>query len=97
MDVVHFNGIEPGLEFSKPYIITQHGILKNNTEFDLNTIFVSKDHAERHNSSAFVHNGIDWDNYGDVDLGVSRSHFLAKAAWRIKNVGGAINTIRTTE
>ncbi|MBC8208536.1 MAG: glycosyltransferase [Desulfobulbaceae bacterium] len=99
VDVVHFNGIEPDVNIKKPYVITQHGNLKENTHFDLNTIFVSKNHATRHNSMAFVHNGIDWDDYGKVDFKTPRKHFhfLAKAAWRIKNVAGAIKTITNTK
>ena len=41
-------------------------------------------------------NGLDWRSYGAVDLERARSHFhfLGKAAWRVKNVQGAIDVAR---
>lgn len=89
VDVVHFHGnFEP---ISRPYVITQHG--NSNGPIDPNTIFVSSQHARNHGAQAFVHNGLNWDNYLKPDLNVDRQrfHFLGKAAWRVKNVQGAID------
>lgn len=89
VDVVHFHGnFEP---ISRPYVITQHG--NSNGPIDLNTIFVSSQHARNHGAQAFVHNGLNWDNYLKPDLNADRErfHFLGKAAWRVKNVHGAID------
>ena len=49
--------------------------------------------AERHGSPEYVHNGLDWEAYGPVDFERPRPycHFLGKAAWRVKNVQGAID------
>jgi glycosyltransferase involved in cell wall biosynthesis len=60
---------------------------------DENTAFVSANQASRFGSDVFVHNGIDLDDYPVPDLSKKRTHthFLAKAAWRLKNVKGAIN------
>jgi hypothetical protein len=43
-----------------------------------------------------VHNGLDWDNYEKPDLKKERTyyHYLANAAWRVKNVKGAIDIIK---
>lgn len=62
---------------------------------DENSVFVSHNHAARHGSQSAVHNGLDWREYGDVDLALRRNyfHFLAKAAWRVKNVQGAIDMV----
>jgi glycosyltransferase involved in cell wall biosynthesis len=94
IDIVHFNGGVPQ-NFALPYIVTQHGIIKHQNPLDSNIVFVSKKHAELCASSSFVYNGMDWDDYGKVDLNNERKyfHFLGKAAWRIKNVRGAINTV----
>ncbi|MEF1284788.1 glycosyltransferase [Vibrio sp. M250220] len=89
VDVVHFHGdFEP---ISRPYVITQHG--NSNGPIDPNTIFVSSQHARNHGAQAYVHNGLNWDNYLKPDLNADRErfHFLGKAAWRVKNVQGAID------
>jgi glycosyltransferase involved in cell wall biosynthesis len=59
---------------------------------DINTVFVSKNYASRYGSISYVHNGIDPDDYGDPGLDQKRNyfHFLGDAAWRVKNVRGAI-------
>lgn len=93
VDLVHFQ-FNPGVELKMPYLMTQHGNNEDNLPLPRNTVFVSKDHAQRHGSNAFVYNGLDWSNYGAVDWLRPRSyfHFLGKAAWRVKNVQGAIDT-----
>lgn len=91
IDVVHFQ--EPVLNFVKhPSIATIHGNYGSNTVFPINSVFVSKDHAIRHGATAYVYNGIDAAEYGRPDFNGKRSyfHFLGKAAWRVKNVKGAI-------
>ena len=98
VDLVHFNGVEPDENIKTPYIVTQHGNIKSRQNLDKNTIFVSQDHALRHNSTTFVYNGIDWDDYGKFSLNKAKKHFhyLAKAAWRVKNIAGAIETVTET-
>ena len=51
---------------------------------DKNSVFVSKNHANRYQSNEYVYNGLDWDDYGKVDLEKKRKrfHFLGNAAWR---------------
>lgn len=93
IDVVHFQ-FQPnvtGLEV--PYVVTEHGNAQLEERLNQNTIFVSRDHAQRHNSDSYVLNGLDWSNYGEVDWKRERNyyHFLGKAAWRLKNVKGAIH------
>ncbi|WP_047049110.1 glycosyltransferase [Vibrio mexicanus] len=89
IDVVHFHSdFEP---ISKPYVITQHG--NSRGPINPNTVFVSSQHAKNHGAEAYVYNGLNWDNYLKPDLSSDRQrfHFLGKAAWRVKNVQGAID------
>lgn len=95
IDLVHFHFTPKGVEkLQVPYLITIHGNPNQAESLDKNAVFVSKNHAKRHNAEAFVHNGLDWDDYDTVDFAEKRNyfHFLGKAAWRVKNVKGAINT-----
>jgi glycosyltransferase involved in cell wall biosynthesis len=96
-DVVHLNSM-PKDPLKKPYLVTMHGNKNDQSELDINTVFVSKNHAERFGSTSFVYNGLDWDDYGKPNLDAPRKHFhfLGKAACRVKNVKGAINIIKTT-
>lgn len=99
-DIVHFQSLpdfNPDVDFDQPYIMTEHGNAnKPPTTRYLNIVFISADHAKRHNSTAFVYNGLDWDDYGRVDFDLERSHFhfLGKASWPAKNVQGAIDVAR---
>ena len=102
IDFIHFNfqiTKQESEQLTTPYLITQHGNVQLGVELDANTVFISEDHAHRHNSSTYVYNGLDWDDYGDVNLQQKRSHFhfLAKASRRGKNVQGAIDVIKKTK
>lgn len=99
IDVVHFQFQPSQGCIDTPYVVTEHGNAQLNAALDLNTIFVSKDHAQRHGSQSYVYNGLDWRNYGEVDWDVQRDyyHFLGKAAWRLKNVKGAIQLAKNAE
>jgi glycosyltransferase involved in cell wall biosynthesis len=96
VDIVHFQ-FSPEFnvdeDFTIPYVVTEHANTATDNVLPLNSIFVSKNHAERHGSDQFVHNGLNWDAYGAVDFDARREHhhFLGKAAWRVKNVVGAID------
>ncbi len=97
VDVVHFQFQPERPEtIAKPWLMTQHGNSEVNQPLPLNTVFLSDNHARRHGSSVFVHNGLDWSSYGPVNLEHPRDyhHFLGKAAWRVKNVQGAIDVAR---
>ena len=94
VDVVHFN-YRPDHAINKPYIITMHGNPSPEELIDKNTVFISRNQAERYNSEIFVHNGLYWDDYGILNLEEKRTyfHFLGKASWRIKNVFGAARIV----
>lgn len=91
-DVVHFHyPIDTYSE--KPYVVTIHDNDKASVPLSLNSIFISQDHAARYGAQSFVYNGIDEADYGKPDFKRKRNgfHFLGKAAWRVKNVRGAID------
>jgi glycosyltransferase involved in cell wall biosynthesis len=94
-DIVHFHYPFDGA-LSRPYLATIHGNDAPGTRHHRNAVFVSRDHARRYGSETFVHNGIDPDEYGSPELQRRRDyvHFLGKAAWRLKNVRGAIRIAR---
>ena len=87
-----------GGKLDKPYVSSVHGN-QANVELTENTTFVSQDHARRFNAEIYVYNGMDWDDYGEVNLASDRKyyHFLGKAAWRIKNLRGAIKIIKRSK
>ena len=98
-DLVHFQfdpGLAAGDGLDCPWLITEHGNAQVGVPLPRNTVFVSRNHAQRYGASAFVHNGLDWSAYGPVDWTAPRlhHHFLGKAAWRVKNVQGAIAVAR---
>lgn len=97
-ELVHFN-FPIKEKISKPYIITIHGNGKPGDVFDKNTIFVSENHALRHNSKSFVYNGLDWCDYKKFDENIEKKHFhfLGNAAWKVKNLKGAIEIIKASE
>jgi glycosyltransferase involved in cell wall biosynthesis len=97
IDIVHFQK-QPDEFIEKPHLVTIHGNGNKDRILSINSVFVSKNHAQRHGSESFVHNGLDWSEYAKPNLHVERQrfHFLGNAAWRIKNVKGAIKTTLKT-
>ncbi|AMR31772.1 hypothetical protein A0256_10240 [Mucilaginibacter sp. PAMC 26640] len=91
IDIVHFQFPVYGFT-KKPYLITVHNNPGGGNVMDNNSVFVSANHAARHGATTYVYNGIDFADYRKPSLENKRSytHFLAKAAWRVKNVQGAI-------
>ncbi len=91
IDVVHLN-FQPTTILQKPYITTFHGNVNNVFIFDKNTIFISANQAKRFHGEVYVHNGLDWDEYEKPDFNLQKEyfHFLGDAAWKVKNVKGAI-------
>ncbi len=94
VDLVHFH-FDPQEHIDHPWLMTEHTNNSQNPPLPLNTVFVSANHAARYRSEAYVHNGLDWSSYPNPLLDTygkgPRFHFLGKAAWRVKNVQGAID------
>jgi glycosyltransferase involved in cell wall biosynthesis len=94
-DVVHLHD-DRSPPVDTPSLRTLHGNLRAAGSLHENTVFISADHARRHGGSVFVHNGLDLDEYGQPDWQSPRDRllFLAKAAWKVKNVRDAITIAR---
>lgn len=95
-DIVHIHGDIPA-PANYPYCFTNHGNARSDRTFDKNTIFCSYKHATNHGGHAFVHLGLDPREYGEPDFEARKNAsliFLGKAAWRLKNVKGAIAVAR---
>lgn len=91
VDLVHFQ-FHPKQSIDKPYLMTEHGNARKRKPLPLNTVFVSRNHAQRYGSAHCVLNGLDWSAYGPVDFDQPRQrfHFLGKGSWSVKNLRGAI-------
>lgn len=94
VDLVHFN-YPPRQPINKPYVITMHGNPEPDEHIDPNTIFISRNQAERYNSEVFIYNGLYWNDYGMPDLKKPRTyyHFLGKVSRKAKNAFGAAKIV----
>jgi len=91
-DIVNIH-YPPKQAIIKPHMVSIHGNTNNpDTIFPKNSHFVSKNHAQRYGSNAFIYNGMNWDDYPKPDFNNSRKgfHFLGNAAWKVKNLKAAI-------
>jgi len=73
-----------------PWIRSLHGNRRPGTANAPNTLYVSRNHAERHGSTAFVHNGIDLSELrfepvkASYDLFLGRLHTIKGYRWAIE-------------
>ena len=73
-------------------LFTIHGNGQAGERFHRNTVFLSRNHAERHGSSVYVYNGIDPDELEFQDSPrPERYLFLSKTSLRTKNLRGAMD------
>lgn len=93
VDIVHFHTLltEP---YERPHLVTVHGNSLSDVVSE-NSVFVSRNHSERFGVDSYVLNGLNWSDYPAPQLSQKRKHyhFLGKAAWRVKNLKGAIDTV----
>ena len=77
--------------FQGKVMVTIQGNGQLGEKFHRNTVFVSKNHAERHGSSEFVYNGLDADEllFSEKPR-PNRYLFLSKTSWKVKNLKGAM-------
>ena len=94
VDVVHFMAPPENEVWGRlpcAGLLTIHGNGKPGEVFPKNTVFLSRDHAQRHGATEFVYNGIDPSEIlFQPDQKEDRFLFLSKTSWRVKNLRGAI-------
>ena len=83
---------------TKPYLMMYQYNHHPHDTFDINTVFVSKDHAARHQAKTYVYNSIDIEEYGDPSLGAARDRllFLGYAKRPEKNLADCLRIARKT-
>jgi glycosyltransferase involved in cell wall biosynthesis len=83
----------------KPYLMMYQYNHHPRETFDINTVFISQDHARRHHSETYVYNGIDIEEYGDPALNSRREHllFLGYAKRPEKNLADCLRIARRTK
>ena len=91
-DIVHFFSPVPE-NYDGKFIYTLEGNAQFREKLTHQTVFVSHNQAKRHGGECFVHNSLS-PRDGDLSLKRENFHFLGKAAWRRKNVKGAIRCAR---
>lgn len=94
-DLIHlFYNFDPMVGI--PVVNTIQGNGSTGEKFHDNTIFVSKKHAENHQSESFIYNGIDFTEYPfqPVTKNWNNFLFLAKASWSVKNLKSCVKACR---
>src|SRR5262249_33271333 len=92
-DIVHFHHL-PAVEPQIPWVLTSQGNSPGELEHRPNKIFVSADHARRGGSTAYVHNGLDPDEFIFRDRKDDYFLFLSKVSRRKKGVATALRLAR---
>jgi len=95
IDLVHLFSTPPA-DLDVPVVVTIEGNGRPNEVFHKNTVFLSKKHAENHESESFIYNGIDLSEYPFVKRSRNWKDFLflAKARWKVKNLKDCIIATR---
>lgn len=100
IEVVHFHAPpEAGVieKLGCPSIVTIHGNGDAGEKFPKNSVFISKNHAERHHGQCFVYNGVDPSEFQYEPNKKEHLLFLAKTSWNVKNLSGAVKAILQSE
>lgn len=80
--------------FQGKFLVTIEGNGQVGEKFHPNTVFVSRNHAERHGGKVFVYNGLDISELKiSTKLRPNRFLFLSKTSWRVKNLKGAVQLL----
>jgi glycosyltransferase involved in cell wall biosynthesis len=80
----------PKLRLDFPFLVGIHGNGQVDEAYHPNSVFVSRNHAQRHNWTEYVYNGVDISEYPMCHSKDDYLLFLAKANWTVKNLAGAI-------
>lgn len=97
-DIVHFHRPYDG-ELHVPYISTEHGNADEARTYSRNCVFLSNKHAQNHGAECFVHNGLNWDEYGEPNIKEIGDYFvfLGKTKAPTKNLQGTVQIAQRTK
>lgn len=98
-DIVHLS-FNQKLPDDIPAIYTVHGNGQVGEVFHKNSVFVSKKHAEIHNSDQAIYNAVDFSEYPfrpKEKREWNHFLFLAKASWRVKNLKDSVKAARANQ
>jgi glycosyltransferase involved in cell wall biosynthesis len=87
----------PIFKLDYPFLVGIHGNGKASEIFHPNSVFVSHNHAVRHNWTEYVYNGVDISEYPFTREKEKFLLFLAKASWSVKNLPGSICIANTAK
>lgn len=87
----------PAFPCSKPYLVCIQGNGQSGEQYHRNTVFISRNHAERHGWTEFVYNGVAVDEYPIGRVKEDYALFLAKAKWKVKNLKGSLRIARAAK
>jgi len=94
-DIVHYYATPRELP-KHPYLVTIEGNGRPGEKFLPNTVFVSRNHAERHGSDQFVYNGVDPADFIYREQKEDYYLFLSKASWKVKGLRTALELAKRT-
>jgi glycosyltransferase involved in cell wall biosynthesis len=93
VEVAHLHGVGPG-EVRVPHLITSQGNSPMELANQPNKVYVSRDHARRGGSQAFVYNGVDPEEFIYQERKADYLLFLSKVSRRVKGVDVALRLAR---
>ncbi len=98
-DIIHLTyNFTPDIDI--PTLVNIQGNGQPNEVFPLNTVFVSRKHAQNHGSDSFIYNAIDLSEYPfEVKKNKSFDNlmFLAKGSWSVKNLKDCVSIAKKTK
>lgn len=96
IDIAHIH-YTPDFKIPKPFLVTIHGNKKFEETFLPNTVFLSRNHALRHNSNFFVYNGLDPEEYIFNEHKENYFLFLSKTSRKEKGLELALRIAKKTK
>ena len=93
-DIVHFHSWPPPSDFELPWLYTLHGNTDDVSQLPKNTVFISANHAERHQGKLFVYNGVNPEEFVFREQKTDYLLFLALIRRKVKGAERAIKLAR---
>ncbi len=92
--IVHFHSWSPPSDFELPWLYTLHGNASGGSVLPANTVFISANHAARHQGKLFVYNGVNPEEFVFREQKKDYLLFLALIRRKVKGAERAIKLAR---